>query len=72
LGKSSHSTWQDLYYDGKIDYLYEDFCEETQKVVRTRTFMNDREVILSSEAKREAEIDEWYVRMVQGRVQRIR
>ena len=26
-------TWQDLYYDGKIDYE-DGFCEDTQEIVK--------------------------------------
>lgn len=65
-------SWQDAYYDSKIDYLYEDFCEETQQVVRTRRLMIERESILSSEANREAKIDDYYIRLHRGEIKRIR
>lgn len=31
-------TWEDAYYDGIVtDPRYEDFCEETQKVIKRKS-----------------------------------
>lgn len=30
--KGQHKTWQDLYYDGEIEYE-DDFCEETRELI---------------------------------------
>lgn len=33
MGKSrKHKTWEDLYYDGKIE-IEQGFCEDTQEIV---------------------------------------
>jgi hypothetical protein len=70
LKNIKHQSWDDAYFDGKLDPLYEDFCEETQDVVMTRKFIYERESVLQSEAKREAEIDAWYLRLHRGEVKR--
>jgi hypothetical protein len=33
-------TWQDAYYDGKLDEEYQDFCEDTQEIV-DKWFQNE-------------------------------
>lgn len=67
-----HRTWEEEFFDGKLDPLCEDFCETENKVVRFQSYIVGREAQLQSEDKREAEIDNWNVLMNQGKIQRIR
>jgi hypothetical protein len=64
-------TWDDVYLDGYLDPLHEDFCEETQEVVKLRHFIHSREATLQSEDKREREIDEYYLKLYRGEIKRI-
>jgi hypothetical protein len=36
MTSSKHQTFQDLYYDGKLDSEYDGFCEDTQSLVELR------------------------------------
>jgi hypothetical protein len=64
-------SWQDAYYDGKIDPVYEDFCEETQRVVKRGWRECGDNGRLRHEQQREEEIDNYYIRLMRGEIQRI-
>jgi hypothetical protein len=64
-------SYDDVYFDGQLDPMYEDFCEETQKIVKLDSMECEVSEMLRNEEKYEEEIDDYYIRLMRGEIQRI-
>lgn len=70
MGNLSKLTWQDLYYDGKIDERNEVFCEEDQNTYARK--MDDGWDTYKQCGKRYEDDCEYERRMMSGEIKRIR
>lgn len=66
--KNSRMTWQDMYYDGRIDPRYECFDEEFQEII---TLHNDYNWDNSSELEDAESYDDYHINLKNGKINRI-
>lgn len=69
-----HQSLQDLYFDGIINGIDDDFCEDTQEIVdyswnREEEFDDEIEYWVSLDMD---DADDLYIRMLRGEIKRIR